>query len=199
MCSTARPKNGSNTPPATSASRTKVLAITQASFESGKITKIDVDQAESTLYQTQAGIPELEITLRTANNQLCILLGMPPEQLHDKLGTAAIPSAPVDVAVGIPADLLRRRPDVRKAERQAAAQSAQIGVAESAFYPHISIDGTIDYQATRFKDLFSAKAMSGSIGPSFRWDILQYGRLLNNVRLQNARFSSWWRPTNNRC
>ena len=166
----------------------KVLEITRASFDAGKSTKIDVDQAESTLYATQAGIPELEITLRTANNQLCILLGIPPEQLHAKLGTAPIPIAPADVAVGIPADLLRRRPDVRRAERLAAAQCAQIGVAVSDFYPHISILGTIDYQANRFKDLFNSKALSGSVGPSFRCDILQYGRLLNNVRLQDAHF-----------
>jgi NodT family efflux transporter outer membrane factor (OMF) lipoprotein len=166
----------------------KVLSITRESFAVGKATKIDVDQAESTLYQTEAGIPELEITLRTANNQLCILLGIPPEQLRAKLGTAPIPRAPADVVVGIPADLLRRRPDVRRAERVAAAQCAQIGVAESAFYPHISIDGTLDYQAARFKDLFNGRALSGSIGPSFRWDILQYGRLLNNVRLQTASF-----------
>ena len=92
------------------------------------------------------------------------------------------------VKVGIPADRLRRRPDVRRAERQAAAQCAQIGVAESAFYPHIAIDGIIDYQASRFKNLFNGKALSGSIGPSFTWDILQYGRLLNNVRLQKAGF-----------
>jgi NodT family efflux transporter outer membrane factor (OMF) lipoprotein len=168
--------------------QTKVLEITQASFDVGKINKIDLDQAQSTLFQTRAGIPELEINLRTASNRLCILLGMPPEQLRDKLGTAPIPLTPPDVVVGIPADLLRRRPDVRRAERQAAAQSAQIGVAESAFYPHIAIDGTIDYQAARFRDLFSGRAFSGSIGPSFRWDILQYGRLLNNVRLQEARF-----------
>src|SRR5262249_25674034 len=90
--------------------------------------------------------------------------------------------------VGIPADLLRRRPDVRRAERQAAAQSAQIGVAESEFYPHISILGTIDFQANRFSHLFRGDAMSGNIGPSFRWDILNYGRLLNNVRLQDAHF-----------
>jgi NodT family efflux transporter outer membrane factor (OMF) lipoprotein len=168
--------------------QTKVLEITKASFDAGKSTKIDVDQAESTLYATQAGIPELEITLRTANNQLCTLLGIPPEQLKARLGKALIPVAPVDVAVGIPADLLRRRPDVRRAERLAAAQCAQIGVAVSDFYPHITIDGTVDYQATRFKDLFSGRALSGSVGPSFRWDILQYGRLLNNVRLQDAHF-----------
>src|SRR5262249_54040940 len=116
------------------------------------------------------------------------LLGMPPAQMQARLGKAPIPIAPPDVAVGIPADLLRRRPDVRRAERLAAAQCAQIGVAVSDFYPHISILGTIDFQANRFKDLFNGKALSGSIGPSFKWDILQYGRILNNVHLQDARF-----------
>jgi NodT family efflux transporter outer membrane factor (OMF) lipoprotein len=165
-----------------------VVYLLQAKFKADQGTKIDSDQAESTMYQTKAGIPELEITLRTANNQMCILLGMPPEQLRAKLGTAPIPIAPVDVAVGIPADLLRRRPDVRRAERLAAAQCAQIGVAVSEFYPHISIDGTLDWQASRFKNLLRGDALSGSVGPSFRWDILQYGRILNNVRLQDASF-----------
>ncbi len=166
----------------------EVLKIVRAQYAAGKIPKMDVDQAESTLYQTQAGIPALEITLRMANNQMCVLLGIPTIQLQGKLGKSPIPAAPVDVALGIPADLLRRRPDVRRAERLAAAQCAQIGVAVSDFYPHISILGTINYQANRFKDLFSGKALSGSIGPSFQWDILQYGRLLNNVRLQDASF-----------
>jgi NodT family efflux transporter outer membrane factor (OMF) lipoprotein len=167
-----------------------VLDITRVKADPkiGIATKLDVDQAESTLYATQAAIPDLEITLRTAANQLCILLGVPPEELSGKLGKAPIPVAPPDVAVGIPADLLRRRPDVRQAERLAAAQCAQIGVAESAFYPHISILGTIDWQANRFGDLFTAQAISGTVGPSFIWDILQYKRLLNNVRLQDARF-----------
>jgi len=170
--------------------QTKVLEITKAKFAPpvGKATKIDVDQAESTLYATQAAIPELEIALRTASNQLCILLGIPPVQLEYMLGTAPIPIAPADVAVGIPADLLRRRPDVRRAERQAAAQCAQIGVAESAFYPHFSILGTFDFQAAQFGDLFTGKALSYNVGPSFVWDILQYKRLLNNVRLQDAHF-----------
>jgi outer membrane protein TolC len=92
------------------------------------------------------------------------------------------------VAVGIPADLLRRRPDVRRAERQAAAQSAQIGIAEAEFYPHVSINGTIGVSAENFKDLFQEKALSGNVGPGFSWNILNYGRLRNNVRLQDARF-----------
>ncbi len=166
----------------------KVTEIIRQSVAAEKTAKIDLDQSESTLYQTQAGIPALEITLRVANNQMCILLGIPMEQLQARLGKAPIPTAPPDVAIGIPADLLRRRPDIRQAERLAAAQCAQIGVAESAFYPHISINGIIDYQAAHFKDLFNSRALSGSVGPSFQWDVLQYGRLLNNVRLQDASF-----------
>jgi NodT family efflux transporter outer membrane factor (OMF) lipoprotein len=149
---------------------------------------LDVDQALSILRQTEATIPVLQTSLRQTTNQLCILLGIPPEELRTRLGTGEIPTAPPDVVVGIPADLLRRRPDVREAERQAAAQSAQIGVAESAFYPHISILGTIDYQAEHFKDLFKPRAFSGNVGPSFEWDILNYGRLYHNVKLQDARF-----------
>ena len=130
-------------------------------------------------WRSRCGLP-------TTNSVSCS--AFPRMQLQARLGKAPIPVAPVDVAVGIPADLLRRRPDVREAERLAAAQCAQIGVAVSAYYPHISILGTIDWQANRFKDLFNGKAFSGSVGPSFEWDILQYGRLLNNVRLQEASY-----------
>src|SRR4029077_13305375 len=136
----------------------------------------------------EATIPELLITLRQFNNQLCILLGIPPEELRDKLGPAPILAAPPEVAVAIPADLLRRRPDVRAAERQAAAQCAQIGVAESNFYPHISITGTLGYSAEVFKNLFKPDALTASAGPSVQWNILNYGRILNNVRLQEATF-----------
>jgi NodT family efflux transporter outer membrane factor (OMF) lipoprotein len=172
----------------------KNVAIQRETYEIAKAKKgvfatgLDVDQALSTLKQTEAGIPELEIALRQSTNQLCILLGIPMEELRARLGPGDIPTAPPEVVVGIPADLLRRRPDVRRAERQAAAQCAQIGVAESELYPHISLLGTINYQAARFNDLFNGHAMSGNIGPSFQWNILNYGRLLNNVRFQDAKF-----------
>jgi NodT family efflux transporter outer membrane factor (OMF) lipoprotein len=140
------------------------------------------------LAQTESLIPELEIALRQTQNHLCTLLGVPPEDLLAKLGQAAIPTAPPEVGVGIPADLLRRRPDVRRAERLAAAQSAQIGVAEADFYPAIAISGTIGYSAQQFKDLWGPTAFTGTVGPSFQWNILNYGRILNNVRLQSAKF-----------
>ena len=164
------------------------LKIVQGRFQAGTTNELDVVQARSTLEQTEAQIPELQIALRQTANQLCILLGIPPEDLEARLGRGAIPTAPPDVAIGIPADLLRRRPDVRRAERQAAAQSALIGVADAEFYPHIVINGTIGYSAEHFKDLFREKALMGSVGPSFTWNILNYGRILNNVRLQDARF-----------
>jgi len=166
----------------------KTVKVIEARKEVEVARQLDVDQARSVLAQTEAGIPQLEITLRQTTNQLCILLGIPPEELRAKLGPGPIPTTPPDVAVGIPADLLRRRPDVRRAERQAAAQSAQIGLAESDFYPHISILGTIGYSAQEFKDLFRSSAFNGTIGPSFQWNILNYGRIINNVRLQDAKF-----------
>jgi outer membrane protein TolC len=94
------------------------------------------------------------------------------------------------VAVGIPADLLRRRPDVRKAERQAAAQCALIGVAESDFYPSISLVTTFGWSALELNHLFTHGAFRGNVGPSFQWEILNYGRILNNVRKEDATFQA---------
>lgn len=150
--------------------------------------ELDLDQARSTLHATEAAIPALESTLRQATNQLCILLGIPPEELRARLGQGKIPTAPSDVIVGIPADLLRRRPDVRAAERQLAAQSALIGVAEAEFYPAITINGSYGYSASKLSHLFEPTATTGTVGPSLQWNILNYGRILNGVRLQDARF-----------
>ena len=166
----------------------QTLTIAEARFKGGTTSQLDVYQARSTLEQTEAQIPELEISLRQTVVQLCILLGMPPEELRARLGPAPIPNAPVDVAVGIPADLLRRRPDVRRAERLAAAQCAQIGIAEADYYPAFSINGTLGYSAEQFPDLFRPAALNANVGPSFQWNLLNYGRILNNVRLQDARF-----------
>jgi outer membrane protein TolC len=115
-------------------------------------------------------------------------MGMPPRNIEAMLGARTIPLAPPCVAVGIPADLLRRRPDVRRAERQAAAQSAQIGIAEAELYPHFSITGSIYLDAANFRDLFDPRSFAGNVGPTFNWNILNYGRLVNNVHVQEARF-----------
>ncbi len=90
--------------------------------------------------------------------------------------------------MGIPAELLRRRPDVRQAEREAAAQSARIGIAEAEFYPHIAITGTIGVAAENASQLFEPTSLQASIGPGFHWNILNYGRIKNNVSAEDARF-----------
>lgn len=223
--------------------------LTADKYLLGAATERDVQQAKQVLEQTRALIPQFEIGIRQANNQLCILLGIPPRELTElEVGTfecellplkkvtgeriakiekilkefartkekpgedlpgllegdkgsmvagllrpleprQRIPVAPVEVVVGIPADLLRRRPDIRRAERQVAAQSARIGIAASDFYPRFSLNGTIGLAAEQFGDLFQTPdSMFGRVGPSFRWDILNYGRILNNVRVQDARF-----------
>jgi NodT family efflux transporter outer membrane factor (OMF) lipoprotein len=164
----------------------ETLTIVDARFRAKTIGALDLHQARSTLAQTEAQRQELEINLRLVENQLCVLMGRPPHELQSLLGSGNIPAAPAEVAVGIPADLLRRRPDIRRAERLAAAQSAQIGVAESEFYPHIAITGAIGYSAENLSQLFQPASLTGAIGPGFRWNLLNYGRILNNVRLQDA-------------
>ncbi len=162
--------------------------ITAIRLEAGESSDVDVQQAKSSLVQTQSLVPQLEILLRQSENQLCILLGIPPENLEATLGEGKIPSIEPDIVLGIPAATLLQRPDVRRAERELAAQSALIGVAESELYPHITLSGTVGRSASQFKDLFRSGAGFGSVGPSLQWNILNYGRLLNNVRLQDARF-----------
>ena len=173
------------------------LKIADVRFRNGATTELDVQQALSNLKNTEALIPELEQFLRQARNALSVLLGLPPSELKDRLGTqpGQIPTTPVSVAVGVPAELLRRRPDVRSAELQAAAQSAQIGIAQADLYPSFSLAGSIGVQTSDtgrsdLGDLFDHDSLFGSIGPGFQWNILNYGRFKNNVRVQDAAFQT---------
>jgi NodT family efflux transporter outer membrane factor (OMF) lipoprotein len=160
------------------------LKIATERYQAGQANEIGVLQANSLLEQLESTIPVIEIGIRQSNNQLCILLGIPPVELAAKLGRGGIPVSPPEILVGIPADLLRRRPDLRAAERRVAAQNAQIGVAESALLPAFFINGTIGYEAKDLQRLFASGSFTGQVGPAFQWQILNYGRLLNNVRLQ---------------
>jgi NodT family efflux transporter outer membrane factor (OMF) lipoprotein len=178
------------------------LEIADVRFEAGLVTELDFQQARSLLRDTQALIPLLETDLRQAKHALSVLLGLPPSELTEILGDpAAIPTAPAEVAVGIPAELLRRRPDIRSAELQAASQSALIGLAKADLYPHFTLAGSIglrssDNSVTRaggaggsnFSDLFNSDSFELFAGPSLSWDIFNYGRLKNRVRVEDARF-----------
>jgi NodT family efflux transporter outer membrane factor (OMF) lipoprotein len=165
--------------------------IANAKFKGGTATELDAAQAASLLQDTQAQIPALETSIRQTQDTLCTLLGLPPQDLQPILsGPQTIPLPPSEVAVGIPADLLRRRPDIRRAERTLAAQSAQIGIAKADLLPSLSLVGTISLSAEHFSDLFKSHSFENFGGPSFRWAILNYGRIENNVRVQDARFQA---------
>jgi len=170
------------------------LRLAEAKFRGGATTQRDVEQAKTLLASTEATIPALQILVEQAEHSLSLLLGKVQGQLDEILAESrGIPSPPPDVAVGIPAELLRRRPDIRSAELQAAAQCAQVGVAKADLYPHFSLQGSFGFLSTdvgRFKleDMFLWKSRTGSLGPSFQWDVLNYGRLTNNVRVQDALF-----------
>lgn len=173
------------------------LKIAEARFRGGATSERDVQQALTQLNSTEATIPQLTISLQQARNSLSVLLGTTPAKLGDMLSSPApIPKAPLQVAVGIPADLLRRRPDIRSAEYQAAAQCAQIGIAKADLYPAFSLSGNIGFSAldlgqAALGDMFSWSNRTGtSLGPSFQWNLFNYGRITNNVRLQDARFEA---------
>jgi NodT family efflux transporter outer membrane factor (OMF) lipoprotein len=171
----------------------KALAIAQARYTGGATSKLDVYQAENVLGQTEAAIPQLQIQLDQGLDALRVLLGMPSRSLDALLsGSAGIPVPPRSVAVGIPADLVRRRPDIRAAELLAAAQSAQIGMAEADLYPAFSLTGSFYAAAATIPhadlgDVFTARGIGFGFGPSFAWNILNYGQITNNVRVQDAK------------
>ena len=168
----------------------QALDIANVRFKAGGATELDVQQAKVQLANTQALVPTLQAGRDQAEDQLCVLLGIAPTDLSDILGheLQPMPMPPESIALGIPADLIRRRPDIRRAEADAAAQSAQIGVAATDLLPHFQLFGSIGYSAENPGDLFNASSLAYQVGPSFRWDILNYGRIINNVRVQDARF-----------
>jgi NodT family efflux transporter outer membrane factor (OMF) lipoprotein len=174
------------------------LRIARVQFTEGVVSELDVTQAQMLLSDTKALVPQLESELRHAQNALAILLGVLPGDLQEMLaGPPEIPAAVDTVIIDIPSNLLRRRPDIRLAESRLAAQSPQIGVAKSNLYPQFFLFGTIGWRSTdanignsqnSLEDLFSNNSLFWSAGPSFNWDILNYGRITNRVRLEDARF-----------
>jgi NodT family efflux transporter outer membrane factor (OMF) lipoprotein len=166
------------------------LQLATDRFEGGATGELDVSQARLNLAQTEASIPGYEQQARVAANALCVLLAIPAEDLTALLGEGEIPVAPQSLAIGIPADLIRRRPDVRQMERLVAAQSAKIGVAEADLYPAFSINGYLGVYANELGELFQTDSTFGFVAPVVDWKVLNYGRILNNIRQQDARFQA---------
>lgn len=172
----------------------EALRIAEARFRGGVVSERDVFQARNVLGATEATIPALTIELQQARNALSVLFGLPPGGADPYvLPGPDIPTAPAQVAVGIPAELLRRRPDIRQAELEAAAQCAQIGVAKADLLPALSLIGNVgtvssDISRSDLGDLFTASSVAYAAGPTVQWNILNYGQITNNVRVQDARF-----------
>jgi len=167
----------------------KSLDLTKLRLENGAATKLDVDEATILYNNTLAMVPKYEADLAQAYNAMSLLLSEPPGTMKKRLsGASKLPRTPPKVAIGVPADLLRRRPDIRYAEYVAAAQSAQIGVAQADLFPAFTISGAIGVRASDFSDLFGGGATTGLINPGFTWNFLNYDRIRNNVRVQDAKF-----------
>ena len=173
--------------------------IVEVLYRHGASNELDVQQAQTLLLSTRATIPSLEITLRQSHHALATLLGLPPADLSQALGgEGLIPEVPKQIMVGVPADMLRQRPDVRRAELQAMSQNAQVGVAKAGLYPSFSISGSLGLAASGdtnttqtgnsgIGELFRSDSVTYAVGPSFVWPFLNYGRIKNNVRVQDAR------------
>ena len=174
----------------------KALQIATDRWHGGTATALDVYQAQNVLAQTESAIPQLTAQLQQGEDALRVLLGMTPASLDALLaGPETIPVPPNDVAVGIPADLIRRRPDIRSAELKAAAQSAQIGLAKADLFPAFSLTGAFGTVAgssgvNRLNEVFTAPSIQFSFGPTFSWPIFNYGQITNNVRVQDARLQT---------
>ncbi|MDD5390564.1 MAG: efflux transporter outer membrane subunit [Gallionellaceae bacterium] len=169
------------------ASQSETLQLTDWRAQAGLSGSLEVEQARTNREQTRAQIPSLETSLAQAEHQIALLLGQAPASLHAQLApVAALPQVADALAVGIPADTLRRRPDVRAAERKLAAETARIGVAEAARYPNFQLSGSIGLDALNAGGLFSGAALGHSLLASVAGTLFDGGRLRQRVAIQNA-------------
>ena len=166
----------------------EAVAIARARFKAGLAGELDTAQAEAFEATTQAQLPTLETAWKQAAHRLGVLLGQPPGALLAELTTdAPVPKPPPLVPVGLPSDLLRRRPDVRRAERELAASTAAIGVETAELFPKFSLIGTAGFQSLSLSDWFAPGGRYWSAGPTVRWRFLDFGRIRAQVKAATAR------------
>jgi len=169
------------------AARVETHDITRWRREAGLTTQLDVEQARLSLEQARADIPALKTSMEEAKHRLAVLLGQTPGALKGVLAEPKpIPVPPVEMAVGVPADILRQRPDVRRAERKLAAQTAQVGVAKATRYPSFSLLGSIGLESLTWGDLYSSGARTAQGAANAAWTLFDFGRIRQNVEVQTA-------------
>ncbi|MBN2491993.1 MAG: efflux transporter outer membrane subunit [Planctomycetes bacterium] len=164
------------------------LKITEDRFRSGLAPALDVAQAKLNVATSEASIPELEIALAAATNRLATLVAESASTLHGELATAApVPAPPASVAIGAPADVIRQRPDVRRAERTLAAQTARIGMATAELYPRLSLEGILALDSYTLRKLLRSSSTAWSLSPELGWNLFAAGRLRAAIRVEEAR------------
>lgn len=165
----------------------EALDIARYRYEAGLTALIDVEQARTNLEQTRATVPALRIEREQALNRLAVLLGEPAGSLAQELAAPRpIPVAPITIAIGLPADVLRRRPDVRRAERELVAQAARVGVARAELFPSLSLRGTIGLEALSLGDLLSSGARALTAAIDIAQPVFTAGRIRQNIAIETA-------------
>lgn len=167
----------------------QTVQLVQARLRAGLVRDLDLAQAQSNYHTTAAQIPPLEEQMQITLNKLAVLLGHPPDQrLWNIIGRGPLPALPGDLGIGVPAELLRRRPDIRQAEFETLAAGARIGIARADLYPQLSLKGTLTLDSRQVNNWFTGSSIAYSFGPAVRWDVLNFGRLRANVRVQEQRY-----------
>ena len=161
--------------------------MAQSRYTAGLSGGIAVEQAKYNLENTRSQIPTLRISLEEAKNRIAVLLGGNPGSIHEALREhRSVPACPPEIAVGVPADVLRRRPDIRRAERKLAAQTARIGVATADLYPKFSLTGSIGFESLDLDRLLLTGSRSYSFGPRVTWPVFKAGSIRSNIEVQSA-------------
>ena len=164
-----------------------VLNITEVRYKTGLVSKLDVSQAKSVYYSTKASIPQLEAGINQYITTLAILLGTYPQHIRPILEKPSkLPDYMEPIGIGVPADLLLRRPDIRQAERQVNAQAATLGASQSDWLPQVFLKGSIGYSSHDLKDLTKRNSMTFEIAPSISWTLFSGTKLVNATRLARA-------------
>ena len=170
-----------------SVSQAAVLKITEVRYDTGLASKLDVSQAKSVYFSTKASIPQIEAGINQYITSLAILLGTYPQEVRPSLERiGSLPDYMEPIAVGLPADLLLRRPDIRSAERQVNAQAASVGASKSDWLPKVFLNGSVGYAAKDMKDFTKHKSLTYEIAPSITWTLFKGTQLVNATKLAKA-------------
>ena len=169
------------------ASQEAVLKITEVRYNTGLVSKLDVAQAKSVFFSTKASIPQIESGINQYITTLAILLGTYPQEVRPALtAPGTLPDYMEPIGVGLPADLLLRRPDIRSAERSVNAQAALVGASKSDWLPQVFLKGSVGYAAKDLKDLTHHKSMTYEIAPALSWTLFKGTQLVNATKLAKA-------------